>query len=72
MITHHFVFRDWTTGDEIYLILSGNASMIWRLPVPHERMFLSGRPDVFGINCEEPVPYILREQIITPDKYPED
>jgi len=37
------------------------------LPVPHERMFLSGRPDVFGIHWEESVPYIPREQVRYPD-----
>jgi len=59
--------RDWATADEINLILGGNAAKIWRLPVPHERMFLSGRPDVFGIHWEESVPYIPREQVLHPD-----
>ena len=59
--------RDYVTQDEINLILGGNAARIWRLPVPYERMFLSGRPDVFGINWQQSVPYIPREQVIHPD-----
>ena len=44
------------TVDEINLILGGNAARIWDLPVPHERMFMSGRPDIWGIHWEKSVP----------------
>jgi len=55
--------RDYVTQDEINLILGGNAARIWRLPVPYERMFLSGRPDIFGVDWEKSVPYIPDEQV---------
>ena len=64
--------KEWVTQDEINLILGGNAAKIFKLPVPYERMFLSGRPDVFGIYWDESVPYIPDEQIINKDKYDED
>jgi predicted TIM-barrel fold metal-dependent hydrolase len=48
--------RDWVTQDEINLLIGGNAAGIWDLPVPHERMFMSGRPDVWGIHWEKSVP----------------
>jgi len=64
--------KEWVTQDEINLILGGNAAKIFKLPVPYERMFLSGRPDVFGIYWDETVPYIPDEQIINKDKYDED
>ena len=60
--------REFATQDEINLILGGNAARIWRLPVPYERMFLSGRPDVFGIDWEKSVPYIARNQVLHPDQ----
>jgi len=60
--------RDWVTADEINLILGGNAARIWRLPVPYERMFLCGRPDIWGIDWEKTVPYIPKEQVKNPDK----
>ncbi|MBE0528297.1 MAG: amidohydrolase family protein [Thermoleophilia bacterium] len=41
--------RDQVGPDEINLILGGNACRVWDLPVPHENMFMSGRPDVWGI-----------------------
>jgi len=47
--------RDWVTQDEINLILGGNAVRLWNLPVPQERMFMSGRPDVWGVRWEESV-----------------
>jgi predicted TIM-barrel fold metal-dependent hydrolase len=59
--------REFATQDEINLILGGNAARIWRLPVPYERMFLSGRPDVFGVGWEKSVPYIPRDQVVHPD-----
>ncbi len=59
--------RDWVTQDEINLILGGNAARIWRLPVPYERMFLCGRPDIWGVDWEKSVPYIPRDQVINPD-----
>ena len=59
--------RAFATQDEINLILGGNAARIWRLPVPYERMFLSGRPDIFGIHWEKSVPYVSKDQVINPD-----
>ncbi len=53
----------------INLIMGGNAAKIFKLPVPYERMFLSGRPDVFGIYWDESVSYIPDEQIINKDGY---
>jgi predicted TIM-barrel fold metal-dependent hydrolase len=47
--------RDSLSQDEINLILGGNAARIWDLPVPHERMFMAGRPDVWGVRWEESV-----------------
>ena len=47
--------RDSLSQDEINLILGGNAARIWDLPVPHERMFMNGRPDVWGVRWEESV-----------------
>ena len=58
--------RDWVTQDEINLVLGGNAARIFKLPVPHERMFLDGRPDIYGINWEKSVPFIPKEQIRKP------
>ena len=59
--------RDWVTQDEINLIMGGNAARIWRLPVPYERMFLSGRPDIWGVDWEKSVPFIPKDQVINPD-----
>ena len=59
--------RDWVTQDEINLILGGNAARIFKLKVPYERMFLSGRPDIWGVDWEKSVPYIPKEQVINPD-----
>jgi predicted TIM-barrel fold metal-dependent hydrolase len=59
--------KQWVGQDEINLILGGNAAKIYKLPVPYERMFLCGRPDIFGIGWEESIPYIPREQVIYPD-----
>jgi predicted TIM-barrel fold metal-dependent hydrolase len=47
--------RDRLSQDEINLILGGNAARIWDLPVPHERMFMCGRPDVWGVRWEQSV-----------------
>ena len=62
--------KDWVTQDEINLILGGNAARLWKLPVPYERMFLSGRPDIWGKDWEKSVPFIPREQVVNPD-YPD-
>ena len=40
--------RDRLTQDEINLILGGNAARLWKLPVPHERMFPEGRARYLG------------------------
>ncbi len=60
--------RDYVTQDEINLILGGNAAKIWKLPVPHERMFLCGRPDIWGIHWEESIPAVSIDQVKYPDK----
>jgi hypothetical protein len=59
--------KQWIGQDEINFILGVNAAKIYKLSVPYERMFLCGRPDVFGIGWEESIPYIPREQVIYPD-----
>lgn len=48
--------RDWISPDAINLILGGNAVRLWDLPVPHTRMFMSGRPDVWGVEWRDSVP----------------
>jgi len=48
--------RDWVSPDAINLILGGNAVRLWDLPVPHTRMFMSGRPDVWGVEWRDSVP----------------
>ena len=55
------------TQDEINLILGGTAARLYKLPVPHSRMFPEGRPDIFGERAAESVPFIPREQIQFPD-----
>jgi len=59
--------KDWVTQDEINLILGGNAAKIFKLPVPYERMFLSGRPDIWGVDWEKSIPYIPKDQVRYPD-----
>ena len=59
--------RDYVTQDEINLILGGNAARLWKLPVPHARMFMEGRPDYSGIHWQETMPFIPEDQIINPD-----
>ena len=58
---------DWLTQDEINLILGGTAARLYKLPVPHSRMFADSRPDVCGEDWREVVPFIPREQIQRPD-----
>jgi hypothetical protein len=58
---------DWLTQDEINLILGGTAAKLYKLPVPHSRMFPEGRPDIFGDKAAESIPFIPREQIQFPD-----
>ena len=60
---------DWNlvTQDEINLILGGNAAKIFKLKVPHPRMFLNGRPDLWGIYWKQSVPFLPSEQIQNPD-----
>ncbi len=60
--------RDWVTQDEINLIMGGNAAKIFKLPVPHPRMFPEGRPDLWGIHWEKSIPFLPAEQIQNPDK----
>jgi len=60
--------RDWVTQDEINLVLGGNAARIWHLPVPYERMFMCGRPDIWGVDWENSVPFIPVKQVQNPDR----
>lgn len=62
--------RDWVTQDDINLILGGNAARIFKLPVPYERMFLEGRPDIWGVNWQQSMPFIPKDQVINPDTRP--
>lgn len=59
--------KDWYSQDEINLIVGGNAAKLFKLPVPFERMFLCGRPDINGIHYAESVPFIPIEQVMYPD-----
>ncbi|MCK4953584.1 amidohydrolase family protein, partial [Candidatus Bathyarchaeota archaeon] len=59
--------RGYVPQDEINLILGGNAAKIFKLPVPHPRMFPEGRPDLWGIHWKDSVPFIPSEQIQNPD-----
>lgn len=61
--------RDWVTQDKINLILGGNAAKVFKLPVPYERMFPEGRPDMYGIYWKKSVPFIPKDQVQNPD-YP--
>jgi hypothetical protein len=61
---------DLVTQDEINLILGGNAAKIFKLPVPHPRMFPEGRPDLWGIHWQKTVPFLPAEQIQNPDIKP--
>jgi hypothetical protein len=61
--------KDWVTQDEINLILGGNAAKVYRLPVPFERMFPEGRPDLWGIYWKKSIPFIPKDQVQHPD-YP--
>lgn len=61
--------RDYLTQDEINLILGGNAVRLWDLPVPHDRMFMSGRPDVWGINWMDSVPESDKTDTWIPPRY---
>ena len=64
--------RDLLTQDEINLILGGNAAKLWKLPVPYERMFLCGRPDIWGIDWEKSIPAVSKDQVINPDPADEE
>jgi len=55
------------TQDVINLILGGNAAKIFKLPVPYERMFPEGRPDIWGMDWEKSIPFIPKDQVINPD-----
>jgi predicted TIM-barrel fold metal-dependent hydrolase len=61
--------KDWVTQDEINLILGGNAAKIFKLPVPYQRMFPEGRPDLWGIHWQKSIPLIPKGQVQHPD-YP--
>nr|WP_277999044.1 amidohydrolase family protein [Moorella sulfitireducens] len=59
--------KDWYPQDIINLILGGNAAKLYKLPVPYERMFLDGRPDVYGVDWEKSIPFIPKNLVINPD-----
>ena len=40
--------RDFCSQDEINLVLGGNVAKLYDLPLPHDRMFMRGRPDILG------------------------
>ena len=60
---------DWLTQDEINLIMGGTAARLYKLPVPHPRMFPEARPDIFGENWRDMYPFIPDEQIQNPDPF---
>ena len=62
------LLKQWVGQDEVNLILGGNAAKLFKLPVPYERMFLCGRPDINGIYWKESIPYIPIEQVMYPDE----
>ena len=59
--------KNWYSQDEINLIVGGNAAKLFKLPVPYERMFLCGRPDINGVGYEKTVPFIPINQVMYPD-----
>ena len=61
--------RDWITQDDINLILGGNAVRLWNLPVPHARMFMSGRPDVWGVEWQDSIPEEDRNDIFIAPRF---
>jgi hypothetical protein len=61
---------DWLTQDEIDLIMGGTAARLYKLPVPHSRMFAEGRPDIFGDDWERDwYPFLPDGQIQNPDGF---
>ncbi len=59
---------DWVTQDEINLMMGGTAARLFKLPVPHSRMFAEAREDIFGKDWKEKwYPFIPDEQIQNPD-----
>lgn len=58
---------DFISQDEINLIMGGTAAKLYKLPVPYPRMFPEGRPDIFGENAKESVPFLPDEQIQHPE-----
>jgi predicted TIM-barrel fold metal-dependent hydrolase len=60
---HRLKDLDLATQDEINLIVGGNAAKVYKLPVPMERMFACGRPDLSGIHWEKTIPYVPDEQV---------
>jgi predicted TIM-barrel fold metal-dependent hydrolase len=66
---HRLKDLDLATQDEINLIVGGNAAKIFKLPVPRDRMFACGRPDLSGIYWEETIPFLPKEQIQNPVEY---
>ena len=60
--------RDTLTQDEINLIMGGNAARIFKLDVPYTRLFPEGRPDIWGVDWENSIPFIPREQVTSEKK----
>ena len=65
--THKLRDLNLATQDELNLVLGGNAAKIFKLKVPHPRMFPSGRPDLYGIHWKESIPFLPSDQIQNPD-----
>jgi predicted TIM-barrel fold metal-dependent hydrolase len=60
---HRLKDLELATQDEINLIVGGNAAKVYKLPVPMDRMFACGRPDLHGIHWEESIPWVPKEQV---------
>lgn len=63
---HRLKDLELATQDEINLIVGGNAAKVFKLPVPMDRMFACGRPDLSGVHWEKTIPFLPKEQIQKP------
>ena len=65
--TTHQIHRvkdlDLATQDEINLIVGGNAAKVFKLPVPRDRMFMCGVPDIWGVQWKQSIPWVPDEQV---------
>jgi hypothetical protein len=65
---HRLKDLDLANQDEINLIVGGNAAKVYKLPVPRDRMFVCGKPEIWGIHWEDSIPFLPKEQIRDPKK----